>query len=371
MASTTPTAGRPSASTTGSAAPSACAARAFDSMSLEERAGQLILLGTEFDRLSSAEKNAIVGYHLGSIWLEHKRTNGVGGIAALTAEVQALAGQSNASGVGFFIAADQEGGRIQRLNGTGFSTMPTALVQGSLAPDILETDAAAWGRELAAAGISVDFAPVMDVVPAGMEKTNKPIGVYEREFGHDPATVGVHGAAVVRGLRTAGVAATLKHFPGLGRVSGNTDKSGGVVDAVTGPQDPYLATFQAGIDAGADFVMISLASYPLIDPGNLAVFSSEVMRLLRDQLGFRGLIVSDDLGAAAAVADVAVGQRAVMFVRAGGEMVVVAGTSQAGAMAQALVAAALADTGFRVQLDAAALHVLQTKAAYGLLNCAG
>lgn len=339
-------------------------------MTLEQRAGQLLLLGTSADHLSSGEKAAIARYHLGSVWLIHKRTSGTAGIAVLSAEVRALATGPNTAGVRFFIAADQEGGLIQRLNGTGFSDIPSALSQGTYTPAVLETAAAIWGKELAKAGINLNFAPVMDVVPAGMDATNKPIGALRRAFGHDPLTVGTHGAAVVMGMSKAGIATTLKHFPGLGRVAGNTDKVAGVVDSSTTFNDPYLAAFKDGIDAGAPFVMISLATYTLIDPDRPAVFSTVVMEdLLRDRLGFEGVIMSDDMGSAAAVASVPAGQRAVRFVSAGGEMIVVAGTGAAGAMATALVNAAGADPVFRARLDAAALHVLQTKAAYGLLPC--
>jgi beta-N-acetylhexosaminidase len=339
-------------------------------MSLEQRAGQLLLLGVAAESVSAAEKAAIQTSHIGSVVLHNKRTNGTAGVAAETAAVQAMATESNTAGVRFFIAADQEGGRIQRLNGEGFSDIPTALTQGTYSPSLLQTKAETWGEELAAAGINLNLAPVMDVVPPGMDATNDPIGALKRGFGHDPETVGSHGAAVVRGMGRAGIATALKHFPGLGRVTENTDDAAGVVDSVTTADDPYLAPFQQGIDAGSPFVMISLASYPLIDPSDLAVFSSPIMEdLLRDRLGFHGIIVTDDMGGTVAVASVPAGERAVRFVSAGGEMIIVFGTRSARTMAAALVDTAEADPAFRALLDAATLHVLQTKEAYGLLAC--
>ena len=98
----------------------------------------------------------------------------------------------------------------------------------------------------------------------------------------------------------AGIATTAKHFPGLGRVLGNTDNVAEVVDTVTTPTDPFLGSFQGAIDAGVPFVMVALATYTQIDADHLAVFSPTVMRLLRDTMGFDGVIVSDDLGAATA-----------------------------------------------------------------------
>ena len=154
------------------------------------------------------------------------------------------------------------------------------MTQGELAPGTLKREAAGWGRELKQAGVNLDLAPVMDVVPPGTAAQNQPIGALRREFGSDPQTVATHGVAFLRGLRQAGVAATAKHFPGLGRVTGNTDLTAGVVDPVTAPGDPYLGSFQAAVDAGVPFVMVSLASYPRIDPRHLAVFSSRTMRTL-------------------------------------------------------------------------------------------
>jgi beta-N-acetylhexosaminidase len=335
-----------------------------------QRAGQLFMLGINGATVSPAQSAAIGSAHIGSVWLVNNRRGGVATISPLAAQIQALATAQNTDGAGFFVAADQEGGLVQRLTGDGFSKIPTALVQGGIAVATLETEAATWGRELASAGINVNLAPVMDVVPPGTDVSNPPIGDLDREYGHDPQTAGEHGAAVVRGMAQAGIATTLKHFPGLGRVSGNTDTTAGVADTVTTAGDPYLSSFQAGIAAGAPFVMISLASYEEIDPGVPAVFSSKIIgTLLRGKLGFGGVVISDDLGAAAAVRDVAPGDRAIDFIAAGGDLMIVQGGPQTSAMAAAVVGRAGSDTAFAALVDAAALKVLEAKDAYGLLNC--
>ena len=188
----------------------------------------------------------------------------------MTAADQSLASAAATARVGFFIAADQEGGLVQRLRGPGFSAIPSAVAQGELLPGALQRVAAEWGRQLKRAGVNLDLAPVMDVVPPGTASRNQPIGALLRDFGSDPDTVGAHGAAFIHGMQQAGIATTAKHFPGLGRVVGNTDFTAGVVDPVTAPGDPYLGSFQAAIDAGVPFVMVALASYPLIDPDHLA-----------------------------------------------------------------------------------------------------
>jgi len=339
-------------------------------MTEEQRIGQLILLGVGGDRLTAGEIAAIAKYRLGSVWLFNWRTGGIESVRPLTAEIQALATESNTRGIGFFVGADQEGGQIQRLTGPGFSRIPSALEQGRLSTATLEADAVEWGSELKAAGVNLNFAPVMDVVPPGGDATNAPIGALQREYGHDPATVGSHGAAVIRGLAQSGIATTLKHFPGLGRVVGNTDTAAGVVDSTTTADDPYLEAFRAGIQVGAPFVMVSLATYSAIDPEHQAVFSSTIMQtLLRDQLGFDGVVMSDDLGAAASVSSLVPGDRAIAFIVAGGDLMIVAGVDSASKMAAAVLDRARSDPGFAARVDDAAGRVLRAKQAYGLLSC--
>jgi beta-N-acetylhexosaminidase len=153
-------------------------------------------------------------------------------------------------------------------------------------------------------------------------------------------------------------------------VVGNTDFTAGVVDPVTAPGDPYLGSFQAAIDAGVPFVMIALASYPRIDPGHLAVFSSRVMRvLLRKQMRFGGVIVSDDMGAAAAVVGMPPATRAIGFLAAGGDMIISVSLAAAAAMDAAVLSRVDHDPAFRSEVDSAVMRILTAKQAYGLLPC--
>ena len=350
--------------------PDTCAETTLAAMSEAQRVGQLFMFGIAGDRPSRSEEAALTAYHLGSVWLVHNRSGGVAAVKSLATRIQGLATASNTAGAGFFVAADQEGGLVQRLKGDGFSTIPSALDQGQLPAAGLQADATTWGRELSSAGINLNLAPVMDVVPPGGDATNAPIGALQREFGHDPATVGSHGAAMVEGMAAAGIATTLKHFPGLGRVTGNTDTASGVVDATTTADDPYLDAFAAGIAAGVPFVMVSLATYTAIDPDHQAVFSPAIIGgLLRQRLGFRGVVMSDDLGAAASVGNLSPGDRATAFIAAGGDLMIVQGSTQTGQMVAAVVARVGSDTAFAAQVDAAALLVLRAKEHYGLVRC--
>jgi len=349
--------------------PLSCAAQVFSRMTTAQRAGQLFAVGIAGSPGSVAAR-AVASYHFGSLMFGTTTAASLAEIRQVTAADQALATRAATARVRFFIAADTEGGEVQRLRGPGFAAIPSAVTQGELAPGTLKREAAGWGRELKQAGVNLDLAPVMDVVPPGTAQQNQPIGALRREFGSDPQTVATHGVAFLRGLRQAGVAATAKHFPGLGRVTGNTDLTAGVVDPVTAPGDPYLGSFQAAVDAGVPFVMASLASYPRIDPRHLAVFSSRTMRtLLRTRMHFGGVIISDDMGAAAAVASLSPAARAVSFLSAGGDMILSQSLPAAAAMDAAVVAKMKRDPAFRSDADAAVMHILVAKQAYGLLPC--
>ena len=217
----------------------------------------------------------------------------------------------------------------------------------------------------------MNFAPVMDVVPPGTDSQNQPIGMLQREFGHDPATVATHGTAFINGMSAAGIATTAKHFPGLGRVRGNTDDAADVIDSATTATDPSLRPFHAAVRAGVPFVMVALATYTRIDPTHLAVFSPTVMRLLREGMGFDGVIVSDDLGEAKAIAGIPPAQRAIDFLSAGGDMIVSKTVGPTEAMVDAFVARSSAHPAFETRLNNAVRHVLAAKDAAGLLPCSG
>ena len=341
-------------------------------MTEPQRIGQLFVMGLPGDVLTQAEIDAIRAYHFGSASFVSFSSAGVAGIRAVTDAVQAQVSPPSTAGVRFFVAANQEGGEIQALSGPGFAPIPSAVDQGHMDPSVLEADATTWGRNLAAAGVNLDFAPVMDVVPPRYERSNQPIGVLHREYGQDPATVASHGMAFLRGMEHAGLATTAKHFPGLGRVVGNTDFTAGVVDDVTTRDDPNLESFRTAVEAGVPFVMVALARYTRIDPDHLAVFSPKVMlRMLRDGMAFRGVIISDELGKAAAVRGVPPATRAIDFILAGGNMIISKPLAPAIAMYRAVESRAGADPAFQGLVDEAVTRVLKAKAAQGLLPCAG
>lgn len=350
---------------------STCVTHTLAGLSGAQRIGQLFMIGLAKDKLGTAERSAIATDHFGSVSFTTRTSIGVKGVRAIADAVQAQATTAATGGVRFFVAANQEGGLVQALSGPGFDTIPSALSQGSLSTATLTTRAARWGAQLRAAGVNLDLAPVADVVPPGTDTTNAPIGQLKREYGHTPSTVASHVAAFIAGMEKSDVGTTTKHFPGLGRVAGNTDFTAAVTDTVTTVDDPYLQPFGRAIDAGVPVVMVSLATYDKIDPDHLAVFSPAVIEdLLRDRLGFRGVVASDSLGATAVKAFTPAA-RALDFLEAGGDLIIVNELSVADPMVKAIGSRVASDPAFKTLVDAAVLKILAAKHAAGLLACGG
>ncbi|WP_432887238.1 glycoside hydrolase family 3 N-terminal domain-containing protein [Kribbella sp. CA-245084] len=342
-----------------------CIDQKLQSLTLREQAAQLIMTGIDASGMTSAQK-AVVQQKSGSVFL----MGSSGSLAHTRSAMSAVNTAATVKGVRPLIAADQEGGQIQRLKGSGFDRIPAATVQGTWSSSKLTSQAQVWGSQLKQAGVNVDLAPVADVVPSSLKSQNAPIGQLNREYGDTPADASRGVQAFVQGMRKAGVATSVKHFPGLGRVRGNTDFSSGVVDNVTVRGDSYLQPFADGIKAGTSMVMISTVTYTKIDPKNRAIFSPTVIQgMVRGDLGWQGVVITDDVGAAAEVASVPAGARATRFVAAGGDIVINAKAGLTTTMVNALVAKAQEDKSFAAKLTSSVRRVLTLKQDHGLVSC--
>ncbi|MET7989055.1 glycoside hydrolase family 3 N-terminal domain-containing protein [Streptomyces sp. NPDC005281] len=347
-----------------------CADRTYSAMTASQRVGQLFMGSVTPSAPDSARIALMRQYHVGSVFLAGRSKAGTAATKTLADSLQAKADSVAGHRVGLLVSTDQEGGQVQVLTGPGFSTIPSALTQGTWTTTKLRGEAATWAKQLKSAGVNLNLAPVADVVPASLGTANAPIGRFNREFGHTAATVAPHSNAFLEGSAQSGVLATLKHFPGLGYVRGNTDTTAGVVDTVTTSTSPSVTTFKSGIDAGAPFVMISSATYSKIDARNRAAFSPTVIQtMLRKNMGFKGVVISDDLGNAVAVKAVAPGDRAVKFISAGGDVVLTVEPNLIPAMTKAVQNRMTQSSTFRSQVSQSVHRVLNAKQKAGLLTC--
>ncbi|GAD34291.1 putative beta-glucosidase [Microbacterium sp. TS-1] len=358
-----PTASAPSPTATGPAPPTPTASpgRAA-ALGLEGCVGQVLMVGTPVDTVSPDAAAAIRDRGVGGLFLHGRSSSGVEATAALVAQFRDLAPEGSPK---LWVATDQEGGEVQVLSGPGFDEMPYAIRQADLGPDALRAAATTWGAQLAAAGIDVNLAPVADIVTsADTRSNNPPIGALGRQYGYDEQTVAAGAGAFADGMRASGVLPTFKHFPGLGRVDANTDYTAEVLDTVVSAESPDVDVYRALTASGPSLVMVGTARYQNIDPDHPAAFSSAVLDLLRDRVGFDGVVITDDLSAAAAAEIVAPGDRAVEALSAGVDIVLAsADPTVLPAMYDAVLSRAESDAAFAERVDESCGRVLAAKDA--------
>lgn len=347
----------------------ACVENTLAEMDERRRLGQLLMVGFDTNAPLDALDELVRTEHVGNV-IYLGGWEGAQKVSDTSEHLQGLVSRKATGDVGLMIAADQEGGEVHQLRGDGFTWPPSALVQGQMDPDALTEAATGWAEEIKAVGVNVNLAPVADTVPESLGRGNGPIGQWDRQYGYTPKVVARGSVAFLEGMLAGGVEPTVKHFPGIGRIQNNTDfYDTGITDDQTGPDDPYLRPFQAGIDAGAGLVMVGSAYYDKLDPGVPAMFSEEIVTgLLREQMGYDGVVITDDVNAQA-VRGTPSAQRAVAVLRAGGDVVLTGDASVAAGMLDALAAEAGADEEFAADVDAAVERVLRLKYRMGLLPC--
>lgn len=343
--------------------PAAKASRAIATMSLDERAGQLIM-APMFAGGNPADLSALISTrHVGSVVLIGNWNNGTAAAKTAADALQSYAPSGNQ----LIVSTDQEGGQVQHLKGSGFDTMPSAVAQGQMSADTLRSSAKTWGGQLKQAGINVDLAPVLGTVQV-KRSSNAPIGALNRDFGLDSNGNAQHGIAFVEGMRDAGVGATVKHYPGLGAVTGNTDfTTEGILDTTTTLDGEQIGAFNTTIkQAKPAMVMMSLATYQRIDSSAPAAFSSKIIDgTLRGSVGYDGVVISDSLSAAA-VSGIATKDLGVRLVDAGGDLACIGDTSYVTPILDGIIARAQSDPAFAKKVTASATRVMTLKYQMGL-----
>jgi len=275
--------------------------------------GELFMLGFAGDDLSFLEAWAREE-GLGGVILFSRNLGAPPAIAALTERLRRLTPDLPP-----LIAVDQEGGRVARL-GDPFTRWPSARALGRAgSEDMARNVGRAMGTELASAGFTMDMAPVLDV---DTNAANPIIG--DRAFAPDPALVARLGAALARGLADAGVLATGKHFPGHGDTAADSHLT---LPVVAHDRDRLLSVEVAPFRAAAPelpALMTAHVLYPALDPENPATLSPAILTdLLRREIGYDGMVVSDDLEMAGIAERWPAGEAACRFLHAGGDLVLI------------------------------------------------
>ncbi|SEF85813.1 beta-N-acetylhexosaminidase [Actinacidiphila yanglinensis] len=263
----------------------------------------------------------LLGEGLGSVGVFSRNIESPEQLAALTAQLRAVRPD-------VLVAADEEGGDVTRLESRGGSSFPGNLALGAVDdPKLTRAVAAELGRRLAACGVNFDWAPSADV---NSDPGNPVIGV--RSFGADPDLVARHTAAYVEGLQSAGVAASVKHFPGHGDTAIDSHHALPRIDVDAATlRARELVPFRAAVAAGAKVVMSAHILVPALDPDLPATLSPAILTgLLRAPeeeggLGYDGLVVTDGIEMQAIAAAYGIERGTVMALAAGADAICVGG----------------------------------------------
>lgn len=350
--------GRPSA-TPAAAEGQGAAARAVGRLTRAQKVDQLIVTGFSGTDATAAAVGSLEHRRPGGLFVSEANWQSADQGAALLAEIDVAAG----GGIPPLLVTSQEGGFFRRLS--GLPPSEDQLEVGSRgSPAGTERWARGASRRLREVGLHVNLGLLADVAPL-----QSPVG--DRTFGADPQEVAPLVSASLRGCVTARLACGVRHFPGLGGASQDTDEGPATVSLSRGQLDQRdLVAFRAAIDAGAPIVVLSHAFYAPLDPVTPASLSPAVATdLLRGELGFEGVAITDDLEAGAIRAGRTPSRAAVEAVNAGADMVLIEDGGDAAERARmALLDAARSGALPQARLEEAVGRVLRLKASIGLLG---
>ena len=296
-------------------------------MTLEEKVSQLMMVGFEGKSVSAELRLAhppcgivLMGYNVDTPTQ----------VAQLCNTLQEIASQTK-SKIPLFIATDQEGGPVNRLK-NGFTKLPANSVLSSienkkLAEELARKAGEVTGTELLAVGVNMNLAPVLDVYTGPQDNSI----MQQRSFGSDTELVSQFGVAYIQGLQSKGVIATAKHFPGHG---GATQDSHFYLPTVNSTKEElrnvHLKPFEEAIQrADVSAIMTAHIVYPAYDPASPATLSPKILtKLLREEMNFQGVIITDDLKMEAIKEYFDIGSAAVMAIKAGADIVLPIVTTQ-------------------------------------------
>jgi beta-N-acetylhexosaminidase len=257
---------------------------------LKDRIAQVVMMGIE-GLTPAKEERALIVEGVGGIILFERNCRNPAQVAELIEDLQETA-RAKGLGISLTIAIDQEHGPVTRIK-EGITPLPSAWEMGSIGDaDLVRRGAWINGRELAALGITINLAPVADIL---LHPENRVIG--QRSFGEDPLLVSEMVAATIEGLQGEGVAACAKHFPGHG---GTATDSHEALPFLERSREEMAGTelipFQRAVQANVAAIMSGHLLCPALDPDMPATLSSFIIGgLLRKELGFEGVLISDDL----------------------------------------------------------------------------
>lgn len=267
------------------------AAIILDNMTLEEKVGQLLIVGFPQDTDKETVMKYIDDFKVSGFILFNRNYKDFDSLYQLVNDLKERNSIKNP--LPLFISIDEEGGTVSRLPKGGTHFPDAQLIGKTEDPMLAQMAGEVIGRELRALGINLNFAPVLDIVSSPENKL-----LIKRSYGSTAETVSLYGTSFINGLQSAGVIATPKHFPGHGDTKIDSHGKLPVIDIDKDTlQSRELMPFKAAIHAGTDAIMIGHLSFPMLDSSGLPATMSGyfLTDILRKELGFKGIAISDDI----------------------------------------------------------------------------
>jgi beta-N-acetylhexosaminidase len=327
-------------------------------MTLDEKLGQLFLIETVWQHYNSDVDNMVRGMHAGAMIVYNQNISDQQQLHDYLAAVQAHAS------LPLLISTDEEGGLVDRLAQFMPSRPSAQDVTSSGNPNVARQEAAGMAQDLLALGINADLAPVVDVrtTPAAVE--------YTRLFGDDPATVDRFAGAFLDGVQQNGVVGCLKHWPGIGSVTLDPHETLPTIDRSLGDlQSTEFAAFKNLLGHQPGMIMVTHVIVSALDPILPATLSPKVVDgVLRGQLGYQGVVMTDSLYMKGISVRYSLGEAAVLSIIAGDDLL--EGAWDTGSMQEMLGAIKQAMAQGRIsaqRIDQSVARVLTLKARYGLI----
>lgn len=285
-------------------------------MTLNEKIGQMILAGITGTTMDTNTRNLITQYNVGGIIFYKNNLVNPWQAVQLVNQIKAV----NATNLPLLLSVDEEGGRITRLPG-GLVNLPSNQQIGVVNNQKFSYKVGAiLGEELKSFGLNMDFAPVLDI----NSNPNNPV-IGDRSFGDNAKLVSRLGIQTMKGIQSQNIIATIKHFPGHGDTSVDSHLELPIVNkSLKELKELELIPFERAIKKGADVVMVAHILLPQLDPQNPASMSKTVMSdILRNQLDFEGVIITDDMTMRAITDHFDIGRAAVESVKSGSDIILV------------------------------------------------
>ncbi len=327
-------------------------------MEIRDAVGQMFVVGMTGTEPDGYVEGMIRDRNIGGILFFGYNMQGEQQTRSLTEELQGLSTEKGPP-VPLLIAADHEGGEV--AHAPWVAPEPSAAeIGGRGDPEEARAASERIGRSLLRAGVNTNFAPVVDAGDGA--------AIGSRSFGSDPELVGRMGAAAVEGYEAAGIVSAAKHFPNHGPARADSHVGQPVVDHdMQTVRTVDLPPFRRAVEAGVPMVMVGHLIYPAIDPDRPTSLSPEALRLLREDLGFGGVIITDDLSMEGALQGGSTARAAVAAVAAGADMMIVSGSAAEQAAAhEAVVQAVESGEIPREQVEASVERILEVKREHGL-----